>query len=170
MMEDVVAAARQIKKILEEQTDTKMQRLLSTVQNQIRLLKKHLKEANEQIAAHRAMALPVAAMAAVPAPTTATAAAVQPPPATPLTTSTRVTARSLHSTALPAVRWIDNPHAASSARKRATSCPTVLPDRSFNAFFASKYASARGPPRGQILELPPQEDDSHSNPKVQLNC
>ena len=31
-------------------------------------------------------------------------------------------------------------------------------------------ASARGPPRGQILELPHQEDDSHSNPYMQLNC
>ena len=30
-------------------------------------------------------------------------------------------------------------------------------------------AGARAPPRGQILELPPQEDDSHPNPNVQLN-
>ena len=39
-MEDVVAAARQIEKILDEQTDTKMERLVSTMQEQIRLLKK----------------------------------------------------------------------------------------------------------------------------------
>ena len=82
-MEDVVAAALQIEKILEEQTDTKMQRLVSTMQDQIRLPKKDLKEANEQIAAHRTAAPPVAAMAAVPAPTAATAAAAQPPPAAP---------------------------------------------------------------------------------------
>ena len=74
MMEDDVAAARRIEKILDEQTDTKMERLVNTMQEQIRLLKKDLKEANEQIAAHRTAATPVAAMAAVPAPTTATTA------------------------------------------------------------------------------------------------
>ena len=79
-MEDVVAAARRIETILDEQTDTKMECLVSTMQDQIRLLKEDLKEANEQIAAHRTAAPPVAAMAAVPAPT---AAAAQPPPAAP---------------------------------------------------------------------------------------
>ena len=82
-LEDVIAAARRMEKILEEQTDTKMERLVSTMQDQIRLLKKDLKEANEQIAAHRTAAPPEAAMAAVPAPTAATAAAAQPPPAAP---------------------------------------------------------------------------------------
>ena len=37
MMEDVVAAARRIEKILDEQTDTKMKRLVNTMQEQIRL-------------------------------------------------------------------------------------------------------------------------------------
>ena len=82
-MEDVVAVARQIKKILEEQTDAKMERLVSTMQDHIRLLKKDLKEANEQITAHRTAAPPVAAIAAGPAPTAATAAAAQPPPVAP---------------------------------------------------------------------------------------
>ena len=83
MMEDVVAATRRIEKLLDEQTDTKMERLVGTMQDQVRLLKKDLKEANGQIAAHRTAAPPVAAMAAVPAPTTTTAAAAQPPPAAP---------------------------------------------------------------------------------------
>ena len=48
--EDVVAAARRIEKILEEQTDSKMELLISTMQDQIRLLKKDLKDAHEQIA------------------------------------------------------------------------------------------------------------------------
>ena len=56
MMEDVVAAAHRIEKVLEEQTDTKMEHLVSTMQDQIRLLKKDLKEANEQIASHRTAA------------------------------------------------------------------------------------------------------------------
>ena len=42
-MEDVVAATRRIEKILEEQTDPKMERLVSTMQDQIRILKKDLK-------------------------------------------------------------------------------------------------------------------------------
>ena len=60
-----------------------MDHLVSTMQDQIRLLKKDLKEANEQIAAHKAAVPPVAAMAVIPAPTAATAAAAQPPPAAP---------------------------------------------------------------------------------------
>ena len=82
-MEDVVAAARRIEKILEEQTERKMERLVSTMQDRIQLLKKDLKEANEQITAHRTAAPPVASMAAVPAPTAATAAAGQLTPAAP---------------------------------------------------------------------------------------
>ena len=74
-MKDVVAAARQIEKILDEQTNTKMERLVNTMQEEIRLLKKDLKEANEQITAHRTSAPPVAAMAAVSAPPAAAAAA-----------------------------------------------------------------------------------------------
>ena len=79
-VEDVVAAARWIEKILDEQMDTKMEHLVSTMQEQIRILKKDLTEANKQIAAHGTTAPPVAAMAAVPAPTAVAAAAAQPPP------------------------------------------------------------------------------------------
>ena len=49
-MEEVVTAARRIEKILEEQTDTKMERLSNTMQDQIWILKKDVKEAHEQIA------------------------------------------------------------------------------------------------------------------------
>ena len=41
-MENVVAAAKRIEKILEEQTDSKMERLISPMQDQIRLIKKDL--------------------------------------------------------------------------------------------------------------------------------
>ena len=50
------------------------------MQDQIQILKKDLKEANEQITAHKAAATPANALAAVPAPTVA---AAQPPPPTP---------------------------------------------------------------------------------------
>ena len=46
-MEDIVTAAHRIEKILKEQTDTKMERLISTMQDQTQILKKNLKEANE---------------------------------------------------------------------------------------------------------------------------
>ena len=52
------------------------------MQDQIQILKKDLKEANEQIAAHKAAATPANALAAVPAPTVA---AAQPPPPAPAT-------------------------------------------------------------------------------------
>ena len=76
-LEDVVATARRIEKVLEEQTDSKMERLIAAMQDQIRLLKKDLKEAHDQISAHQASATPTAALAASP---TATVAAAHPPP------------------------------------------------------------------------------------------
>ena len=82
-MEEVVTAARRIEKILEEQTDSKMERLVNSMQDQIRILKKDLKEANEQIATHKAAAQPAAAMAAIPAPTSAAVVAAQAPPTAP---------------------------------------------------------------------------------------
>ena len=141
-MEDVVAAARRIEKILNEQTDTKMERLVNTMQEQIRLLKKDLKEANEQITAHRTAAPSVAAMAAVSAPPTATASAAQPPPAAP--------ARHIYLDYSeeppfyrPPRRQMDrHPPVASFAAKKGTSCPTVLPVPSCNVSFTSKHEPA----------------------------
>ena len=76
-LEDVVAAARRIEKVLEEQTDSKMERLIAAMQDQIRLLKKDLKDAHEQISAHQASTTTTAALAASPS---ATIAADQSPP------------------------------------------------------------------------------------------
>ena len=82
-MEEVVAAAQRIEKILEEQTDSKMERLVNSMQDQIRILRKDLKEANKQIATHKAAAPTAAAMAAIPAPTVTTAVTAQAPPTAP---------------------------------------------------------------------------------------
>ena len=69
---------------MEEQSDSRVERLINTMQDQIRILKKDLSEANEQIAAHKANAPTAAAMVSIPAPTkTAAAAAAQAPPAAP---------------------------------------------------------------------------------------
>ena len=71
-LEDVVAVARRIEKVLEEQTDSKMERLIAAMQDQIRLLKKDLKDAYDQISA-----TPTTALTA--SPTTKVAAAHLPP-------------------------------------------------------------------------------------------
>ena len=78
-MEEVVTAARRIEKILEKQADSKMEHLVNSMQEQIRIVKKDLKDAHEQIAAHKATPPPAAAMAAAPAP----AAAAQAPTTAP---------------------------------------------------------------------------------------
>ena len=73
----MVATARWIEKVLEEQTDSKMEPLITATQDQIMLLKKDLKDAHEQIAADQASATPIAALTASP---TVTVAAAHPPP------------------------------------------------------------------------------------------
>ena len=170
-MEDVVAAARRIEKILQEQTDSKMERLVSNMQDQIRILKKDLKEANEQIAAHKAATLPVTAMAAIPAPPAATAATAQPPPAAP--------AHHIY------LYYGEEPPFYSPPRRQMNRRPPRCFLCGEKGHFVSNcparpvlqrllrqqaHASTHTPPRGQILELPPQEDNSHPNPNVQLNC
>ena len=84
----MVAVARRIEKVLKEQTHSKMERLITAMQDQIRLLKKDLKDTHDQISAS---ATPTAALAASPTATVAAAhlpplaqppslAATQPPP------------------------------------------------------------------------------------------
>ena len=82
-MGEVVTAARRIEKILEKQVDLKMEHLVNSMQEQIRIVKKNLKDAHEQITAHIATPLPAAAMDTTPAPTAAAAAATQAPPTAP---------------------------------------------------------------------------------------
>ena len=76
-IEEVVAAARRIERILREQPDSKMEQLILSMQDQIRILTKDLKSAHEQMASQSTAATPTAALAAPPA-TRVTAA--QPPP------------------------------------------------------------------------------------------
>ena len=80
-MEEVVAAARQIERILGEQPDSKMEQIILSMQDQILILTKDLKRAHEQMASQSTAATPTAALAAPPATTMATA---HPPPAAPL--------------------------------------------------------------------------------------
>ena len=175
-MKDVVAAARRIEKILEEQTDSKMERLISSMQDQISLLKKDLKEAHDQISAHQATAIPTAALAATSAVTVAAAqppplATTQPPPPTP--------ARHLYQGYPEESPYFQPPRRQLDRRPpRCFLCGeeghfvSHCPARSVLQRLLRQQActDARGPHRGQVLELPPVENDGQKSPNVQLNC
>ena len=72
-MEEVVAAARRIERSLGEQPDSKMEQIILSMQDQIRILTKDLKNAHEQMASQSMAATPTAALAAPPAATVAAA-------------------------------------------------------------------------------------------------
>ena len=170
-MEEVVAAARRIKKILEEQADSKMERLVNSMQDQIRILKKDLKEANEQIATHKATAPAAAAMAAIPTPTTPTAAAAQPPPAAPACHVYHDYGDEMNYHRPPRRQPDRRPprcFLCSEEGHFVSNCPAspVLQ----RLLCQQARASARAPPRGYIMELPATEDDSQTSTNVQLNC
>ena len=163
-MEDVMAAARRIEKILEEQSDSKVERLISTMQDQIRLLKKDLREANDQIAAHKANAPTAAAMAAVPTPTTTATAALTP---------------HIYQDYSEEPNFYRPPRRQMDRRPpRCFLCGeeghfvSNCPARPVLQRLLRQQAriSTHAPPRGQILELPTSEDDSHPNSNVHLNC
>ena len=170
-MEDVVAATSRIEKILDEQTDTKMEHLVSTMPDQIRLLKKDLKEADEQITAHRTAGPPVATMAAIPAPTAATAAVAQPLPAAPARHIYQDYGEEPPFYRPPRRQMGRRPPRCFLCRKEGhfvSNCPACPVLQHLLRQQAS--ASAHTPPRGQILELPANEDDFHPNSNVHLNC
>ena len=76
-MEEVVADARRIERILGEQPDSKIEQIVLSIQGPIRILTKDLKKAHEQMASQATAATPTAALAA--APPASTVAAAQPP-------------------------------------------------------------------------------------------
>ena len=75
-MEEVVAATRRIERILGKQPDSKIEQIVLSMQDQIRILTKDLKKAHEQMASQAMAATPTAALAATPADMVA---AAQPP-------------------------------------------------------------------------------------------
>ena len=77
-MEGVVADARRIEKILQEQPPSGAERALESMNCQIQILKKDLLKANERLAAPTPATPPTVSLAI---PATPTVAAAQPPPA-----------------------------------------------------------------------------------------
>ena len=201
--EDVVAAARRIEKVLEEQTDFKMERLITAMQDQIRFLKRDLKDAHDQISVS---ATPTAALAASP---TATVAAAHLPPLAQPPSMAAAQPPSLAATQPP-------PPAAAQPPPLATAQPPPYrPARHLYQDYADEgpyFRAARhqqdrrpprcflcgeeghfvshcparsvlqrllcqqtretppGPPRGQVLELPPVDDSSQGSTQAHLNC
>ena len=162
-MESVVATARRIEKILAEQTDSEMERLM---QDQIRLLKKDLKDTREQIAD------PTAALTANPAPTVA---AAQPPPPAPVRPPPPA----------PACRSYqeypeENPHYSPPCRRsdRRSPCCFLCGEEGHLAancparpvlqrpLRQQTHAGTRGPPQGQFSTLPPTKDGSQIPPSI----
>ena len=177
----MVAAARRIEKVLEEQTNSKMERLISAMQDQIRILKKDLKEAHDQITTNQASATPTAALAASPA---ATVAAANPPPLAqppPLaTTQPPSSAPARH----PYQDYQEeSPNFRPPRRQQDRRPPRCFlcgeeghfvshcPARSVLQRLLRQQAldTAHGPPRGQVLELPPAEDGGQDPTQVHLN-
>ena len=162
-MESVVAAARRIEKILAEQTDSKMERL---IQDQIRLLKKDLKDTREQISN------PTAALAANPTPTVA--AAQPPPPAFHWPPPPAPARRSYQEYPEP------NPHYSPPRRQsdRRSPCCFLCGEEGHLAancparpvlqrlLRQQTHTDTRSPPPGQFSESAPTKDGSQITPNI----
>ena len=198
-LEDVVAVARRIEKVLEEQTDSKMELLITAMQDQIRLLKKDLKDAHAQISAS---ATPTAALAASSTAAVAAAhppclakpplmaaaqlpslAAAQPPPPAAAQPPPLVTAQLLP---YQPARHLYQDYADEGPYFRAPRRQQDRrPPRCFLCGEEGHFVShcpalsvlqrllrqqARKTPRGRVLELPPADDGSQGSNQAHLNC
>ena len=193
-MEEVVAAARRIERILCEQPDSKIEQIVLSMQDQIRTLTKDLKKAHEQMVSQATAATPTAALAAPPA---VTVAAAQPPPTTsppamanahPPPTALLPPLAIAQPPPYPPGRQMyhdygeEGPYFRSPRRQ-----PDRRPPRCFLCDEEGHFAyrchvcsllqrllrqeareTAHSPPRGQVLELPAPEG-SQGSPQGHLN-
>ena len=197
-LEDVVAAARRIKKVLEEQTDSKMECLIAAMQDKIRLLKKDIKDANDQISAS---ATPTAALTTSPTATVAAAhlphlahppsmaalaaaqpplpAAAQPPPLATTQPPPYPPACHLYQDYADEGPYFRSPRQQQDRRPpRCFLCGeeghfvSHCPARSVLQRLLRQQArdTTRGPPRRQVLELPPADDGNQGSTQAHLNC
>ena len=189
-MEEVVAAARRIERILEERPTSGMEQLIQSMQSQIQILTKDLAKAHEQIASKAP-----AATAAFAAPPSNAVAAAQPPPAASAPTSLpnpAATPLPPLATAQPPLYnpgrppYFDYGEEGSYFRGQRWQ-PDRGPPQCFLCDEEGHFAyrcpartilqrllrqqaqeTARGPSRGQILELPAPEG-SQGSPQGHLN-
>ena len=169
-MENVIAVARRIEKIREEQPDSKMERLVSTMQDRLWTLNKDLKESYEAIATHKATAPTSAASAAIPAPALTVAAAAQAPPTAPTRHVNHNYGEKEDFPCLPR-------HQLGCRPPRCFLCDEeghVAAKRPARPILQrllrqQARASTHDPLQGPTRKPPTTKDDTHPGPKVQLN-
>ena len=191
-MEEVVAAARRIERILEERPTSGMEQIIQSMQSQIQILNKDLAKVHEQMAAQAPVATPNAAFAAPPSNTVA---AAQPPTAasapTSLSNPTATPLPPLATAQPPLYNPGRSPYFDYGEEGPYFRAPRQQPDRRPpRCFLCDKEGhtayrcpartvlqrllrqqtqeTARGQPRGQILELPTSEA-SQGSPQGHLN-
>ena len=180
-MKEVVAAARKIERILGEQGDSKMERLILSMQEQIRILTKDLKIAHEQMAPQSAPAAPTAAFANLPP--VVMAAAQPPPPTHPPTTAPLPPLATAQPPPYPPARHLypdygeEEPYYRPPCRQQERRTPRCFLCGEEGHFVSHCHTSsvlqrllrqqerdpARGPPRGQVLELPAVDGEHGSH-------
>ena len=185
-MEEVVAAARRIERILREQPTTGMENLMDSMNLQIQILTKDLAKAHEKLAAQPPVATSTAALAA---PASLAVAAAQRPPA-PLAPPqlARPTATPLPplATAQPPQYFfydegVEPPYFRGQRQQDRRPLRCFLcneeghfayrcPARTLLQRLLRQQAQeqARQPPGRQVLELP-EPDDSSNSSTVHLN-
>ena len=177
-MEGVVADARRIEKILQEQPTPAADSALESMNRQIQILKKDLQKANEKLAAQTATPPQAASMALQATPMVV---AAQPPPAAapPPQHATPVPMHQYVQDYQPHYRQEDPPYFRRQDRRQDR-----LPVRCFlcdeEGHFAYRCPArtllrrllrqeqARRPQPGQVLELPPANGSSQA-PPLHLN-
>ena len=187
-MEGVVADARKIEKILQEQPTSTADSSLETMNRQIQILKKDLIKANERLAAQTTTPPQTASLALSATPTVA---AAQPPPASFVPPQRPQTVAPPPQPMVPAPmpQYVqDYPpfyrHEDPQYFRRQDRRQDRLSVRCFlcdeEGYFAYRCPArtllqrllrqeqARRPPSGQVLELPPADGSSNA-PPLHLN-
>ena len=190
-MEGVVADARRIEKILQEQPASGVDSLMESMNRQIQILKKDLLKAHEKLAAQPTAAPQTAALAA---PLSHAVAAAQPPPASlapPQRTQAAAPQPQPMATAqAPQYLQEYQPHFYRNEDPQYFRGPRRQDRRPVRCFLCDEEGhfayrcpartllqrllrqqaqeQARRPPSGQVLELPPADGSSNA-PPLHLN-
>ena len=191
-MEKVVSTARRIERILQERPTSGMEQLIQSMQSQIQILTKDLAKAHEQIAAKTPATTPTTAFtappsnvvaAAQPPPATSAPASLPSPAATPLPPLATAQPPPYNPGRPPYLDYGEEGPYFHGQRRQSDRRPPRCFLCNEEGHFAYRcpartilqrllrqqgQETARGPLRGQILELP-APDGSQGTPQGHLN-